>query len=65
MVIMQTGFYDSFGPITDLGRKFTEVIWSLSAYVDVQRVIGWDGTHTLIAYVTAFVLLLGSAASLH
>ena len=51
MVIMQISFYDSFGPITDLGRKLTKVIWSLFVYVDVQSVIVWDSTHTLIAYV--------------
>lgn len=54
MVIMQISFYDSFGPITDLGRKLTKVIWSLFVYVDVQSVIAWGSTHILIAYDTAF-----------
>ena len=65
MVIMQTSFYDSLGHMMYLGQKLRKVIWSWFLYVNVQSVFAWNSTHTSIVYVAAFILPLGSAASLH
>lgn len=64
MVLVQTSFYDSLGHMIYLGRKLRKVVWSWFVYVNVQSVIAWNSTHTLIAYVSAFILPLGSAAFL-